>query len=190
MGIFNRFLLLLLSLATAASALLVIGVAIGAVPEDVWQNELNFILSRYETVAVAALVFLVSLKLIGVAFSRAQQESEQRRGEYLITKNDGGEVRIAIDAVRTLVTRLAGECAGVREAATKVKVSGAKEDKKLAIALSLIVGHEANATALTQALTATVRSQLAETMALEGVPLDIVITGVTDEPPVRKKRVV
>lgn len=190
MGIFNRFLLLLLSLATAASALIVLGIATGLVPTDVWQNELNFILSRYETLAVAVLVLLVSLKLIVAAFSRNTKKSEQRKGEYLITKNDGGEVRIALDAVRTLVTRLAGETAGVREATTRVKVSGAKDEKKLAIALSLIVGREASAAALTQALTATVRSQLAETMALEDVPLDIVITGVIDEPPVRKKRVV
>lgn len=190
MGIFNRFLLLLLSLATAASALIVLGIATGLVPTGVWQNELNFILSRYETLAVAVLVLLVSLKLIGAAFARTSKDSTQHKGEYLITKNDGGEVRIALDAVRTLVTRLASETAGVREARTQVRVSGPRAAKKLSVALALVVGREVNATSLTQALTATIAGQLAATMALEDVPLDIVITGVTDEPPVRKKRVV
>ena len=57
MGIINRFLLLLLSLAAAALSLAVIGAALGQLPETVWLAELRYALTRQETLAGAGVAF-------------------------------------------------------------------------------------------------------------------------------------
>lgn len=188
MGVINRFLLLLLSLAAAVLSLAVIGAASGLLAETVWLDSLHYALSRRETIALAAAAFLISLKLLGCVFHRSHEKATGR-GEYVIESSPQGEVRVALDAVKNLTERLAREAHGVRDARVRVKVQNNRDGASLALALNLTIGREAEVKKLTEHLTGSIQQHLAQTMALTDVPVSIVISDVSDAVPDRKHRV-
>lgn len=190
MGVINRFLLLLLSLAAIMLSIAVFGAATGLMPETIWQNELSYALGRTETIAVTIIVFLVSLKLFFAVFKRGKKDDSVTHGEYIIAGSENGEVRVALEAIRNLVEHLVTEVRGVRDVRVKTLVKHGKERDDLSLELGLIIGREVEADKLAQELTTRIQSQLVHTMALPNVPVNIVITNVSDAPPVRKHRVV
>lgn len=189
MGFFNRFLILLLAIATIVMMLAVLGVYTGLIPPAIWQNELNYMLGRYETAAVTVLLLIIALRLIVVAFSRTKNDNESYKGEYVISKNTNGEVNIALPTINALVTKVAVETLGVREAVSKVKLTKNADNTDMVIALSLVVGKEVNVASLTAKVTNDLQRQLKETLSLDSVPINITISGITDKPVNREKRV-
>ena len=189
MGIINRFLLLLLSLAAAVLSLAVIGAALGQLPETVWLAELRYALTRQETLAGAGVAFLISLKLLGQVFAGKKEQSTSK-GEYVIASGPNGEVRVALDAVRNFVDRLARETHGVHDVRVKVQAKNHKDGASLAVALSLTVGREADIPKLSAQLAQHIQQQLAQSMELSEVPVDIVVADISDKQPARKHRVV
>ncbi|SFT34102.1 hypothetical protein SAMN02910356_00109 [Selenomonas sp. GACV-9] len=189
MGIINRFLLLLLSLAVAALSLAVLLAALGKLPEEVWLDSIRYALGRMETIAGAAVVFLLSLRLLGQVFARSGEQTTSK-GEYVIESSANGEVRVALDAVRNLVDRLAREAHGVRDVRVKVQAKNHKDGATLALTLDLTVGREADVPKLSEQLKATVQQQLIQTMNLTDVPVNIVVADISDKQPAKKHRVV
>lgn len=189
MGFLNRFLILLLAIATIVMMLAVLGVYTGLISAAVWQNELNYLLGRYETAAVIVLLLIIALRLVVVAFSRTKNDSDSYKGEYVISKNANGEVNIALPTINALVAKVAVETLGVREAVSKVRLTKKADDTSMAIALSLVVGKEVNVASLTAKVTSDLQKQLQETLSLDSVPINITITGITDKPASREKRV-
>lgn len=189
MGIINRFLLLLLSLTAAALALAVIGAAAGWLPETVWLEELRYALTRKETLAGAGIAFLISLKLLGQVFARSKEKATSK-GEYVIASGPDGEVRVALDAIRNFVDRLAREVHGVYDVRVKVQAKNHKEGATLAVALALTAGRQADIPKLSAQLAQHIQQQLAQTMELPEVPVDIVVADIADRQPARKHRVV
>ncbi|SDG53406.1 hypothetical protein SAMN05216584_10684 [Selenomonas sp. WCT3] len=189
MGLINRFLLLLLSLMTLALSISVLGAVFGWLPEAVWLDAIHYALGRQETIAVAVVVLLISLRLLGQVFS-CSKEKVASKGEYVIESGPRGEVRVALDALRNFTDRLAREAHGVRDARVTVKAKNRKEGADLSLHLDLVVGREAEVTKLSEKLTTTIQQQLEQTMALTDVPVTIVIKDVSDAQPSKKHRVV
>lgn len=189
MGLINRFFLLLLSLMMLALSFAVFGAFFHWLPETVWLEAIRYALGRQETMAVAAVVFLISLKMLGQVFF-CSGEKTTSKGEYVIESGPRGEVRVALEAVRNFADRLAREAHGVRDVRVAVKANNCKEGATLALHLDLVVGREAEVTKLSEKLTTTIQQQLEQTMALAEVPVTIVIKDVSDAQPSKKHRVV
>ena len=101
MGYINRFLLFLYTLAIALAALGVIVLCLPVFPIPVILNETAFVLSRWETMAGAALVFILSVHLLACSFSGGSkhEEKKEQEPEAVVVHGAGGEVRVAVSAV-------------------------------------------------------------------------------------------
>ena len=75
MGIIRRLILLFYVLAIMAVLIICAGVCLQLIPEDVWRNNLNYIIARQETLAVLAGMMLASLILLTGIFSRSKSLS-------------------------------------------------------------------------------------------------------------------
>ena len=82
------------------------------------------------------------------------------------------------------------ETKSVREAEADIIVKRNEKNDALALDLKLIVGREAKINNLAEALTKDIEARLAMVFAIENIPINIVITDVSDGRPVRKHRVV
>ena len=189
MSVINRFLLLLLSLAGTALALSVLGAFCQLLPEQVWLEQIHFALSRQETAVVAVICLLISVKLLVAVFGR-NGEKATSKGEYIISSGAQGEVRVALDAIRSLADRMAHEVHGVRDARVKVIAKRGRDADALSLNLSLVVGREVDIAKLSAALVADIQQQLEHIMSLSDVPVNIVVSDVSDEAPAKKHRVV
>ena len=105
MGYINRFLLFLYALAVALAALGVIVLCLPVFPVPAILNETTFLLSRWETIAGAALVFLISVHLVACSLtcgSRSGEQKEKKEAEAVVVRGASGEVRVAIPAVSNM----------------------------------------------------------------------------------------
>ena len=188
MSIINRFFLLCLSLAGIGGSAAVLGVSLQLISEQVLLEQAWAVLGQQGVLAAAVLCLLISLNLLAVAFHRSGKPVS--KGEYVICSGPQGEVRVALEAIRNLVDRLARETHGVHDAKVQVAVKTGKEADMLSLRLRLVVGRDVDVTKLSENLTATIQQKLAQIMALLDVPVNIVVTDVTDEMPAPKHRVV
>ena len=191
MGILNRFFLMLASLALLAIALAVLTVSLRLLPQSYWLNELNFLLGRPETIAVSVIALLIALQLFFASFSRDKRPSESTRGEFVMVSGANGEVRVSLSAIRELVDRLVREVRGIRD--VQVKVSTVKDKKAvqpLKVALSLVIGQDANVKDVSAAAVANVQQQLVKVMGFAEVPVSVDVAAISNAAPDRKRRVV
>lgn len=191
MSVSNRFWLLLLALLglTAASAML--GMLADLIPEAVWLNEVHYALNNGLTFSLAALlILLVSIKSVAAVFKREASKADNSKGEYVVLSNEHGEIRVTLDAIKSFASRIAMETKSVREAEADIIVKRNEKNDALALDLKLIVGREAKINNLAEALTKDIEARLAMVFAIENIPINIVITDVSDGRPVRKHRVV
>ena len=188
MGFINRFFLLIGTLVLLAASIVLLACVLGIVPERLWLNEIRFALGRQETIAAAAVLLLVSLRLLTCVFSSGRNR-ETHRGEFVAVANSMGTVCVAVDAIRELVNRVVSSVSGVRETKSHITVRKEKDGDVVSVSLRLVIGQEANAAALSEAVSARVCKQLAQTMGLLDVPVRVEIVGITDAAPARKHRV-
>ena len=191
MSIINRFLLLLLSLTGIALSGAVLAAAVQVLPENVWLKQLHFALAQKETLAVCVVALLICMKLLLAVFSRKPSEPSTSKGEYVIDAGPKGEVRVALEAIRSLADRMAREVHGVRDANVRIKAKNPKEGAaSLSLDVDLTVGREANVSLVARTLTDRVQEHFRRTMALEDVPVNVVVSEVSDVQPEKKHRVV
>ena len=191
MSIINRFLLLLLSLTGIALSGAVLAAAVQVLPENVWLKQLHFALAQKETVAICVLALLICMKLLLAVFSRKPSEPSTSKGEYVIDAGPKGEVRVALEAMRSLADRMAREVHGVRDANVRIKAKNPKEGAaSLSLDVDLTVGREADVSVVAKTLTDRVQEHFRRTMALEDVPVNVVVSEVSDVQPEKKHRVV
>lgn len=191
MSIINRFLLLLLSLACMGLSLLVMAAAVQVLPENVWLKQFHYILARQETLMVCVVALLISVKLLLAVFSRKPSDPSTSKGEYVIDAGPKGEVRVALEAMRGLADRMAREVHGVRDANVRIKAKNPKEGAaSLSLDVDLTVGREADVSLVARTLTERVQEHFRRTMALEDVPVNVVVSEVSDAEPEKKHRVV
>lgn len=191
MSIINRFLLLLLSLTGIALSGAVLAAALQVLPENMWLKQLHYVLAQRETLAVCVVALLISLKLLAAVFSRKPSDSSTSKGEYVIDAGPKGEVRVALEAMRSLADRMAREVHGVRDANVKIKAKNPKKgEASLSLSVDLTVGREADVSVVAKTLTERVQDHFRRTMALEDVPVNVVVSEVSDAQPEKKHRVV
>lgn len=193
MGIINRILLFFFSLSVAALSLVVLAACLGVLPESVWLNELQYALTRPETIAGAVVVFLIAFQLFCCSFRRTRP-AEHAKGEYLVLQNEAGAVRVALDAVRRLVEQTATGLPGIRLARAKVyrvhSGRGAEAADQLKLVLDLSIGRGLNVNEVSASAAKEIREELQEVMGLSDVALDLRVTSLSDAALPSKRRVV
>ena len=196
MGYINRFLLFLYTLAIALAALGVIVLCLPVFPIPVILNETAFVLSRWETLAVAALVFILSVHLLACSFSGGskREEKKEKEPEAVVVHGEGGEVRVAVPAVSNLAEKCALKVQGVESANAKVesrRVAGGegKVSSSVAIRLDLELGARKNVAQVSDAVRAAVSEQVNEVLGLKDYSIDISVAEIAGKDAAKQSRV-
>ena len=197
MGYINRFLLFLYALAVALAALGVIVLCLPVFPVPAILNETAFLLSRWETIAGAALVFLISVHLVACSLtcgSRSGEQKEKKEPEAVVVRGASGEVRIAIPAVSSMAEKSASKVYGVENVDAKVearRVTG--EDgvpsSKVAIGLEVALAAGQNVAQASDAIRAAVSEQMDNVLGLADYSIDISIAEFAGMDAAKKSRV-
>ena len=199
MGYLNRFLLFLYALAVALAALGVIVLCLPVIPVPVILNETAFALSRWETMAGAALVFLISVHLAACSLtcgSKSEtQEKARKEPEAVVVRGAGGEVRVATSAVSSLAEKSAAKVYGVEEVNAKVesrrvvKGEGVEPSSEVRIGLDVQLGGGQNVVQVSDAVRAAVSEQMNEVLGLSDYAIDISISEIAGKDAAKKSRV-
>ena len=197
MGYINRFLLFLYALAVALAALGVIVLCLPVFPVPAILNETAFLLSRWETIAGAALVFLISVHLVACSLtcgSRSGEQKEKKEPEAVVVRGASGEVRVAIPAVSSMAEKSASKVYGVENVDAKVearRVTG--EDgvlsSKVAIGLEVALAAGQNVAQASDAIRAAVSEQMDNVLGLADYSIDISIAEFAGMDAAKKSRV-
>ncbi len=197
MGYINRFLLFLYTLAIALAALGVIVLCLPVFPIPVILNETAFVLSRWETMAGAVLVFILSVHLLACSFSSGSkpEEKKEKEPEAVIVHGAGGEVRVAVSAVSGLAEKCAAKVYGVENASAKVesrRVAGGEgkpSSSSVLIGLDLELGAGQNVAQVSDAVRAAVSEQMNEVLGLADYSIDISVAEIAGKDAAKKSRV-
>ena len=197
MGYINRFLLFLYALAVALAALGVIVLCLPVFPVPAILNETAFLLSRWETIVGAALVFLISVHLVACSLtcgSRSGEQKEKKEPEAVVVRGASGEVRVAIPAVSSMAEKSASKVYGVENVDAKVearRVTG--EDgvpsSKVAIGLEVALAAGQNVAQASDAIRAAVSEQMDNVLGLADYSIDISIAEFAGMDAAKKSRV-
>ena len=197
MGYINRFLLFLYALAVALAALGVIVLCLPVFPVPAILNETAFLLSRWETIAVAALVFLLSVHLAACSLTcgpKSGEKKEKKEPEAVVVHGASGDVRVAIPAVSGLAEKSASKVYGVENVDAKVearRVTG--EDgvpsSKVAIGLEVALAAGQNVAQASDAIRAAVSEQMDNVLGLADYSIDISIAEFAGMDAAKKSRV-
>ena len=197
MGYINRFLLFLYALAVALAALGVIVLCLPVFPVPAILNETAFLLSRWETIAGAALVFLISVHLVACSLtcsSRSGEQKEKKEPEAVVVRGASGEVRVAIPAVSSMAEKSASKVYGVENVDAKVearRVTG--EDgvpsSKVAIGLEVALAAGQNVAQASDAIRAAVSEQMDNVLGLADYSIGISIAEFAGIDAAKKSRV-
>ena len=197
MGYINRFLLFLYTLAIALAALGVIVLCLPVFPIPVILNETAFVLSRWETMAGAALVFILSVHLLACSFSGGSkhEEKKEQEPEAVVVHGAGGEVRVAVSAVSSLAEKSAAKVHGVENANAKVESRRAAGGQSQAPASSVVIGLDLelgagqNVAQASDAIRAAVSEQVDNVLGLADYSIDISIAEFAGMDAAKKSRV-
>ncbi len=197
MGYFNRFLLFLFALAVALAALGVIVLCLPIIPVPVVLNETAFLLSRWETMAGAALVFLLSVHLTACSLTGSgskDSEKKPKEPEAVIVHGAAGEIRVSTAAVSSLAAKSASKIHGVervdaRVESRRVKGEGAESVSKVVIGLDTVIGNGHNVAQISDAVHAAVSEQMNNVLGLTDYSIDISITEIAGTDAAKKSRV-
>ena len=196
MGYINRFLLFLYALAVALAALGVIVLCLPVFPVPAILNETAFLLSRWETIASAALVFLISVHLVACSLTCGSQSGEKKakkEPEAVVVRGASGEVRVAIPAVSSLAEKSASKVYGVENVEAKVearRVTGedGSSSSKVAVGLELAVAAGQNVAQISDAVHAAVSEQMNDVLGLADYSIDISIAEFAAKDVAKKSR--
>lgn len=190
MGILNRLLLLPLTLLMMALSAIAAAAALHLIPESLWLNELRYALSRQEFLAVCAAIFLLGLNFFFAVFA-GRSDTGRSHGEIMIVDTPAGAVQVELSAIRGIVERVALGISGVREVSAAVSVPGKKTDASvpLQVELKVVLAAQAHLSAVSEQLTARIQQDLMDVLGIEGVPVAILVTDVSNVAAQSKRRV-
>ncbi len=197
MGYINRFLLFLYALAVALAALGVIVLCLPVIPVPVVLNEVAFALSRWETMAGAALIFLLSVHLAAcsISCSSKSEEKKKKEPEAVVMQGAAGEVRVATSAVSNLAEKSASKVYGVESVDAKVesrrvvKSAGQEPSSEVLIGLALGIGAGQNVAQVSDAVRTAVSEQMKDVLGLAEYSIDISVTEIASKDATKKSRV-
>ena len=188
MGIIRRLILLFYVLAVLAAAIVAAGVCLRVIPVNVWQNELNHIISRPETLAAIGVIILASLILLTGVFARNSNVSSVLSGDVELERGKPGEVKVAVPAIVSVVESAAITVSGVREAEAVVHQQSGEIPIK--VRLTIALGQGFSAPRVSEAVTNSVNDALMTALELSGVPVEVKVNEVIHAIQERDRRVV
>ena len=188
MGIISRLLLLLYVLAVMAALVVSAGVCLHFIPAQIWQDNLNFIISSQETLIVIAVMFVASLCLLSMSLSSKKASVVNLSGDVELEKGTQKEVAVTIPAIVSVVERAALSVVGVRQVEAKVTNQGGAAPVN--VQLSIILSQNYSAPEVSAEVKAAVNKALGVTLQISDVPVDIRVTEVTHAVIERERRVV
>lgn len=174
MGYFNRFLLLLYALAIALASLGVAALCLRIVPASVVLNEAAFLLSRWETIVGALVVFLWSVHLMGCSLSGSAKGAGDK--EVLVVHGSAGEVRVAVPAVRDMVEKSALRVSGVSEAKAKIHISHQGEKRVVEVALQVAIEGTQSIAVVSDNIRGALGQQMSGVLGIKDFKLEIAVS--------------
>ena len=186
MGYINRFLLFLYALAVALAALGVIVLCLPVFPVPAILNETAFLLSCWETIAGAVLVFLISVHLVACSLtcgSRSGEQKEKKEPEAVVVRGASGEVRVAIPAVSSMAEKSASKVYGVENVDAKVEARRVTGEDGVPSSKVAIVAQASDA------IRAAVSEQMDNVLGLAYYSIDISIAEFAGMDAAKKSRV-
>ena len=189
MGIIRRLILLFYVLAVLAVLVVCAGVCLHFIPTQLWQDELNFIIAREETLAALAVMLLASLILLTGVFARSGNKGiSAASGDIHLEPGRSGDVKVTVPAIVEVVERAAITVNGVRQAtATVYQQSG---DMPIKIRLVIVLGQGFSAPRVSEAAVAVINDALSTALELQNVPVEVKVTEITHAITERGNRVV
>lgn len=186
MGIVSRFFLLLYVLVVGTAVVIFAGICLQLIPKQIWQTYLNYILIQKETLIVLAVMFFFSLYFLGVAFS--SKKDLKAVGEITLKEGEPGEVKVAVEAIKSVTERAALSVNGVREA--KVVLLKQKGEVPIAVQLTIILGQGHAAPVVSENVVNAIDKAIFTALQIGGVPVDVSVKDITNAVIERKQRVV
>ncbi|SEJ06652.1 hypothetical protein SAMN05660742_10333 [Propionispira arboris] len=180
MGVINRILLFIYTIAFAVLSLAIVVLCTGVIPiELVWNNFL-YLYGRYETGVAAFVVFLVSIQLMGISFS--SNKKMKYASEAILIHGDLGDVSVAVDAVKNLVDKTARAVRGIRDVKVRVLVEAAKGaiDTNVSAHLTVVIGQEINVTEISDQLQTAIKENVKNILGLETLTVTIAVDNITN----------
>lgn len=180
MGVGNRLLLALYTLATLALTVLLAGILLPALPEREWINEIAYLTGRPEAGAGLLVYFLIGVHLLLCAFSSRKGESG---AEICLMTAASGRVHVSVSAVRSVVERVARGIQGVRDVTARVhhsRVAGSEEER-LRVQVRLTLRAGASVKEVADTLSGRIRQELAHVLGVEDVLTEISVKEISDE---------
>ena len=117
MHILDRIILAFYTILLAAASVLTICFSVGLLPVDLALEQLRLMAGRWEVVAGAGILFLVSVRLLLAGLGGEPKE-------LTLSVNEGGQVRISMAAVRKFVEKSGSQVKGVHNVKARVLAKG------------------------------------------------------------------
>ncbi len=189
MGLINRFLLCLYTLAFAVLSLGVLALVLQLVPERYLWNEFQFLEAQWQTGAAALAVFLLSIHLMVMSLTGRKKDAFDK--EVILVQGASGEVRIAVTAVQNLIDKTARSVSGVRDVKARVTAQkGPETQTAVRAALRVTAGQEKNVAAVSDEIRSRVQQQLTAVVGITDFSVDIAVVDITNAAVAKKQRVV
>jgi len=172
MGIFDRIILTVFTLAVAAVSAVVVLVSLGwLVPlQGLWDAVLDPV-GRWVVGSLGALSFIVAVRFILFGFHRAGAD------QTLVHESEFGEVRIAIGAVENLVRKVARQVKGVRGVRGWVIASGGR----LNVRLRTVISPDVNVPDVSSDIQNAVRDCLKNVVGVEAGEVRVFVENISNE---------
>lgn len=176
MGILDRFILAIYTLALIAVSLGVILFSLRLIPLEWVLTGLDYISGRWEASLVGALFLLLSIRLL-LAGTRGRREPN------VITQHtDMGTVQITLTAVESLVEKGVQGIRGIRGTNVNVRHSQAG----LKIKLKVAVIPDINVPATTEEIQTKINETLKNTIGIEPTDIQVVVNSIANDGKVRR----
>ena len=189
MGILGRLLLLLYVLAVMAALIVSAGVCLHFISAQTWQNELNWIIGRQETLVVLAVMFLASLCLLSIALASNKKAAVVNiSGDIELEKGNESEVKVTVPALVGVVERAALNVVGVRQVSANVAKQGG--EVPVNVKLEIVLSQNYAAPVVSAQVKEAVNAALKTVLQTPDAPVEVKVVEVTHAVIEREKRVV
>lgn len=160
-------------------------------PDEKVSNELLFISTRWETLGILILIFLVSLYLFIKSISSNKKEISV--SDTVVIKGEMGDVKVSISALKEMAIKLSKDISGIRDIKVSIKLTPKKDNKKEYIPkfyISLTVSEKEAVATISDSYRNALEYYLKSYIGTEESVIDIVIKKISQDKIHGKKRVV
>ena len=191
MGVINRFFLFLYALAGILLAIGISAAAFQVLPEHYVQDVYTLFMEQWEATAAAlAILFLLGIHFLVYSLMGSSQHVREEK-EVILVHGESGDVKVAVEAVRSMIEKVTRMISGVRDAKIRVQaVQDAGADTAVKIGIRIVIGQEQNVAAVSDDIRKVVGQHLEQTVGVRNFTLDIAVDGISNAAVTKKQRVV